>query len=492
MSTITRATPRTWWGLATLLLPALLVSMDISVLFVAAPAITEALEPSAGQWLWMMDVYGFVMAGLLITMGGLGDRIGRRRMLLMGAVLFGAASLLIAFSTTAETMILARALLGIGAATLAPSTLSLIRGMFTDQRQRRTAIAAWTIAFTGGAVAGPIFGGFLLAHFWWGSVFLINVPVMALLLITAPFLVPESRDPRPGGFDLPGAALSLAAVLSLVYGIKHLTQSGMDTVTAGTLIAGVILIGLFIRRQRRAAYPLVPLDLFARPAFAASVAANTVASFAAAGLGLLAFTYLQTVHDLTPLAAAVWTLPTFLGTFAGAAVAGLLADRIAPARLLPAGLLIAAVGFTMVAFNGELIPFVAGYGILTLGIGIVGTLSNSLVIGTAPPERVGAASGISETSVELGAALGIATLGTVSASVFTSAVPEFDTVMDAVARARGLDEPARSELLDRAFTAYESGLTAAALGGAAVLLVIAGFAGLALRRLAPSAAASHD
>ncbi|MEE2048040.1 MFS transporter, partial [Nocardiopsis tropica] len=200
-----RAAPRTWAGLVLLLIPALLVSMDISILFVAAPAIAEALEPGATQWLWMMDVYGFVLAGLLVTMGSLGDRLGRRRLLLTGAVLFGAASALLAVAPSAELFIAGRALLGLAGATLAPSTLSLIRSMFTDPRQRGAAVGAWTIAFTGGAVAGPILGGLLLEFFWWGSAFLVNLPFMVLLLALAPFLVPESRDPGAAGFDLPGA-----------------------------------------------------------------------------------------------------------------------------------------------------------------------------------------------------------------------------------------------------------------------------------------------
>src|SRR5699024_4524086 len=223
-----RATARERLGVAALVPPARLASMDLSVLFIAIPWISADLAPSATQQRWVMDIYGFVMAGLLITMGSVGDRIGRRKMLLIGAVAFGAASLVAAFATSAAMLVAARALLGVGAATLAPSTLSLIRGMFPDDAQRRTAIAIWTAAFTGGIAIGPIVGGLLLEHFHWGSVFLINVPVMVLLLIAALLLVPESRDPDPGAFDLLGAVLSLAAVLPTIYGIKKLVEDGVD------------------------------------------------------------------------------------------------------------------------------------------------------------------------------------------------------------------------------------------------------------------------
>ena len=487
MSTVTadRASARAWWGLAILLIPALLVSMDISVLFVAAPAITEALQPSATQWVWMMDIYGFVMAGLLVTMGSLGDRYGRRTVLLLGAALFGIASLTIATADTVELLIVARALLGIGAATLAPSTLSLIRGMFIDQRQRRTAIGAWTVAFTGGAVAGPIIGGVLLEYFWWGSVFLINVPVMVLLVVAGPFVIAESKNPDGAAFDILGAATSLIAVLSLVYAVKHITQEGIDAVAGVGLSVGVVSAALFVRRQRRARHPLIEIDLFTRPMFSAAVGSVTAASFAAAGLGLLAFTLMQTVYGLTALQAALWATPTFAGTFAGAVVAGVMAGRARPGRVLPVGLLIAALGFAGVAASDGLIWFIAGYVVVTFGVGIIGTVANELVLSTAPPHRAGAASGISETSTELGSALGIAGLGTIGTTVFVTAGTGTQTVTEAVAAARELPGAEATGLLERAFDAYGTGVSVAAGIGAAVLLVTALLTALALRDRRP-------
>ncbi|WP_017622891.1 MFS transporter [Nocardiopsis chromatogenes] len=488
-----RAGARAWAGLAVLLLPALLVSMDISVLFVAAPALAAAFDPTAAQWLWMMDVYGFVMASLLIAMGGLGDRIGRRRLLLAGGAAFGAASALVAFAPTAELLIAGRVLLGVGAATLAPSTLALIRGLFAHPGQRRTAVGAWTAAFSGGAVAGPVLGGLLLEHFWWGSVFLVNVPVMAVLLVAAPLLVPESRAPEGGSFDLPGALLSLAALLGTVFAVKHATEYGPDAAAALALAGGLLGGVLFVLRQRRAAHPLIDLSLFGNPAFSAAVAANGAVSLAAAGMGFLAFTYLQVVHGLSPFWAAVWALPTFLGTVAGVAAAGGLVRRVPRGAVIASGLAVSALGFTGIAMVGPTSPvplFIGAYIVVTLGVGAASSLANDLVLGSAPRERAGAASAVSETAVELGNALGIAILGTIAAAVYQGTMREQapaaadgapgQTVAAAAEQAAAMGEAGRG-LLDTAFTAFTQGMNAAALTGAGVMAVVAVFSALALR-----------
>lgn len=491
-----RATPRTWWGLIVLLLPAVLVSMDISILFVASPAITAVLAPSGTQWLWMMDVYSFVLAGLLVTMGGLADRIGRRRLLLIGAGAFGLASLALAYASSPEMFIAGRALLGIGAATLAPSTLALIRGMFIDESQRRTAVAAWTVAFTGGAVAGPVLGGLLLEHFWWGSVFGINLPVMVVLLIAAPLIVPESRNPAAARFDIPGAALSLTGIVAVVFAAKRFAAEQPDTVAVAAGILGGGLLWLFVRRQRRIAEPLLELSLFRRPAFSAAVLANALAALAMVGLGLLAFTYLQTVHGLSPLLAAVTALPTLVGTLAGAVLASALARRLPPALLVPAGLVIAAAGMGGIAVTdhgGSVLPFIAWYTVLTFGVGVVSTLANSLILTTAPPERAGAAASVSETGMVLGDALGIAAFGTVSAAVFRARMRDSEigrlhseateTVGGAITVAERLPAAEHARLLTEAFSAFSSGLTAVAALGAVVLALTAVLTAVGLRRV---------
>jgi len=476
-----RATTRTWAALAVLLLPAMLVAMDLSILFVAAPAIAADLNPTAGEFLWIMDIYGFVLAGLLITMGGLGDRIGRKRLLLAGAALFGVASVAVASATDPPMLIAARAALGVAGATLAPSTMALIRDLFTDERQRRTAIGLWTIAFSGGAVLGPIVGGALLEHFPWGVIFLINVPVMTLILIAVPILVrvPRHTSRSDESFDLIGAATSLGAVLALVYAMKT-AASGGPTTHVG-LAAGICLLATaaFIARQRTARHPLIDLELFGNRSFAGAVAANTVIAFSSAGLGLLAFTLMQSVHGLSPLHAALVALPTFLGTIVGATVAASLPGP-RPRVVMAVGLFVTAAGFMLIAFaaDGSLWITMAGYTVVTTGVGAVGTTANSLILTGAPAERAGTASGISESSTELGAALGIAVLGTIATATYTGNLPDAspgrtDTIATTLETASILPEEEASRLTEAAFAAYTAGVTAAALTGAALVVLIA-------------------
>ncbi|HYI46640.1 MAG TPA: MFS transporter, partial [Actinomycetota bacterium] len=269
-----RAGRKEWIGLAVIAIACLLYVMDLSVLYLAVPSLTRDLGPSSSQLLWITDIYGFMVAGFLITMGTLGDRVGRRRVLLVGAAAFGAASVMAAFSTTPEMLIVSRALLGIGGATIAPSTLSLISNMFLDPKQRMTAIGLWGTSFSAGAAVGPLLGGLLLQHFWWGSVFLINVPVMAVLLVLGPRLLPEFKDPSAGRPDLTSVAMSLVAVLSVIYGLKQIAQGGFGWIPALTIGIGLALGVAFVRRQRTLADPLLELKLFRIPKFSVSVISN--------------------------------------------------------------------------------------------------------------------------------------------------------------------------------------------------------------------------
>ncbi|WP_308010446.1 MFS transporter [Blastococcus sp. LR1] len=223
---------RRWSALAVLALPVLLISVDMTVLGFAVPALSADLGPTSTELLWIVDIYSFLLAGLLVLMGNLGDRIGRRRLLIAGAIAFGLASALAAFATSPEMLIAARALLGLGGATLMPSTLALLRSVFPDDRERRLAIAIWAAAFSGGAAVGPIIGGVLLERFWWGSVFLVNAPVMVLLVIGALVLLPESRNPLPGPFGVPSGLLSIAGVLPVVYALKTVAKDGPSATAA--------------------------------------------------------------------------------------------------------------------------------------------------------------------------------------------------------------------------------------------------------------------
>ncbi|HTE69184.1 MAG TPA: MFS transporter [Actinomycetes bacterium] len=487
--TTPRAGRREWIGLAVIALPCLLYSMDLTVLFLAVPHLSADLQPSGAQLLWITDIYGFMLAGLLVTMGTLGDRIGRRRLLLIGAAAFGAASILAAFSTSAELLIAARALLGVAGATLAPSTLSLLRSMFQDPRQRTLAIAVWITSFSAGAAIGPLAGGVLLERFWWGSVFLLAVPVMALLLVVGPVLLPESRDPNAGRLDLGSAGMSLAAVLLVIWGLKQLAQDGLGLPPALSILAGLGVGVAFVRRQQTLADPLLDLRLFRSPAFSAALATNILDFFVAFAALLFIAQYLQLVLGLSPLQAGLWMLPSSLGFIVGSLLTPLLVRRARPAFVMAAGMVLAAIGFGLLTqLDGTgLAVLVIGSVVFSLGSAPMTTLATDLMVGTAPPERAGAASGISETSSELGGALGIAILGSIGTAVYrgqmTDAVPAAvpgaaaaaarDTLGGAVEAAGQLPDQLGTALLDAAREAFTQGVQLSFAISAAVAIGIA-------------------
>ncbi|MGH8622172.1 MAG: MFS transporter, partial [Burkholderiales bacterium] len=420
-----KATRREWIGLGVIALPCLLYSMDLTVLNLALPALGVDLKPSSVQLLWIVDIYGFLVAGSLLTMGTLGDRIGRRRLLLIGAVVFGIASVMAAFSTSAEMLIAMRALLGIAGATLAPSTLSLIRNMFHDPQERTFAIGMWVTSYSVGAAIGPLLGGMLLEYFWWGSVFLLAVPVMALLLAVGPLLLPEYRDPDAGRLHLPSAVLSLAAVLALIFGLKQAAQDGMSWLPALAIVGGAALALLFVRTQRTLADPLIDLRVFRVPAFSAALAIYTLATFVAFGIFVFMVQYLQLVLGMTPLMAGLWTVPFALGFVLGSMLAPRLVRRLRRADVMAGGLVLAGLGYillTQVSRTAGPGVLVAGMVLQSIGLAPVFTLTNDLIIGAAPPQRAGAAAGISETGSELGGALGIALLGSLATAVYGSAL----------------------------------------------------------------------
>ncbi|MGH8661907.1 MAG: MFS transporter, partial [Burkholderiales bacterium] len=364
-------------------------------------------------------------AGSLLTMGTLGDRIGRRRLLLIGAVVFGIASVMAAFSSSAEMLIAMRALLGIAGATLAPSTLSLIRNMFHDTQERTFAIGVWITSYSVGAAIGPLLGGMLLEYFWWGSVFLLAVPVMALLLAVGPLLLPEYRDPDAGRLHLPSAVLSLAAVLALIFGLKQAAQDGMSWLPALAIVGGAALALLFVRTQRTLADPLIDLRVFRVPAFSAALAIYTLATFVAFGIFVFMVQYLQLVLGMTPLMAGLWTVPFALGFVLGSMLAPRLVRRLRRADIMAGGLVLAGLGYillTQVSRTAGPGVLVAGMVLQSIGLAPVFTLTNDLIIGAAPPQRAGAAAGISETGSELGGALGIALLGSLATAVYGSAL----------------------------------------------------------------------
>ncbi|RHX87090.1 MFS transporter [Leptospira stimsonii] len=479
-----------WIGLAVISLPCLLYAMDLTVLYLAVPHLTEDLKPSGSQLLWIVDIYGFMVAGFLVTMGTLGDRIGRRKLLMIGAFAFGVASVLAAFSRTAEMLIATRALLGITAATLAPSTLSLIRNMFLDSQERTFAIGIWGMSFSIGGAIGPLIGGLLLEHFWWGSVFLLSVPVMILLLIVGPKLLPEFKDPNAGRLDILSAVLSLVSVLSVIFGLKQIAEHGWSLLSVLTIVLGLLVGALFIRRQKNLKDPMIDLELFRVPAFSAALIANSLTIFVGLGSFLFSAQYLQLVLGLSPMEAGLWTLPSAGGNVVGSMTVPMLVRKIRPVLIVAGGLILTVIGMSLYSLVDEqngLAYIVFGSVILSLGICSVVIIGTDLIVGSAPPEKAGAAASISETGTEFGGVLGIAVLGSIGTAVYKNRMegieldgltPELvdaahGTLGAAVAIAKELPEQLGHSLLIPAKQAFTDSFQIVSILCAGIALVLA-------------------
>lgn len=479
---------RGWAALVVLMLPVLLVSVDNTVLSFALPSIALELGPTSAQQLWIIDAYPLVLAGLLVTMGTLGDRFGRRRMLLIGATGFAAVSVLAAFAPSAEWLIAARAAMGVFGAMLMPSTLSLLRSIFTDRDQRRLAIAVWAAMFSAGAALGPIVGGLLLEHFSWGSVFLLSVPVLLPLLVFAPLLVPESRDPHPGRIDPLSIALSMATMIPIVYGIKELAVHGVGIAAWLPMLAGLGFGVLFVRRQLRAKTPMLDMRLFRLGTFSGALLVNLLSVIALVGFLFFVAQHLQLIAGLSPMEAGLALVPGL----AMMIVSGLAVVPISkkwPARVVvPVALLFSVAGYVTVAFAtgpDSIGALVAAFISLGIGIGAAETVSNDLVLSSAPPAKAGAASAVSETAYELGAVLGTTVLGGILTALYRAnlVVPEgvpdaaaaaaAETLAGAVHEAEAIGGSAGEALFEAAATAFDAGVTVTALIGA-VLVVAAG------------------
>lgn len=465
-----RADAKSWAGLAVLALPCLLVSLDAEVLNLAAPQLTRALHPSSVQLLWIMDSYVFVVGGALIAMGVLGDRIGRRRLLLVAAAAFGLASLLAGFATTPAQLIAARVLMGLSGASLMPSTLALIRVMFPDPRRRTMALAVWSASFALGGVASPLVGGVLLEHFWWGSVFLVAVPAAVLLVVLGPVLLPESRDRAATRFDALGALLSLTSILLFAYGVKRLAAAGWQVVPLLAIGAAGLLFLAFLHRERRIPQPLLDLALFRDPRVAVAVGGNALAYFVLYGSQLAIAQYLQLVVGLSPLHAGLWTLPSVLA-YLGASFLAPASTRWFPAgRAIALGLATMAAGFAVLAAGG-LPCVVAGMVLFSIGLAPAYILSTELVVSTVRPARAGMAAAVTETGCELGGALGIAVLGSLVVATYRRGMPG-----PLLAEAVGL--PVR----EQAVAAYGTAFAVMAVAAALLVLLAAIVAAVVLRR----------
>ncbi|MFF1760732.1 MFS transporter [Streptomyces sp. NPDC058266] len=484
-----------WLALSVLVLAVLLVAVDATVLGLATPYISEDLEPTGTQLLWIGDVYSFVIAGLLVSMGSLGDRIGRKKLLLTGAVAFGAVSVLNAYATTPEMMILARALLGVAGATLMPSTLALIRNIFTDPRERSLAVGIWGAAASAGAAVGPVVGGFLLEHFWWGSVFLINLPVMAVLVLVGIKLLPESRNPVAGPWDLISVVLSLVGMIGVVYAVKEAAAHGLGWQVPASGVLGLAALTWFVRRQLTLPAPLLDMRLFRHRGFSAAVLADLLTILGLSGLVFFLSQFLQLVQGRGPFEAGLAELPAAIGAVGAGLVAGTVARRFSVRSVVAGGL--AAVGFALAGLTG--LSQATGYPLLGTVLLIVGvgagfsfTVTADVILSSVPKEQAGSASAVSETAYELGAALGIALLGSIVTGVYRDftapagtppgvASAAHESLGGAVESASALPAHTASELLSAAQGAFVDGLRAAAGIGAAVLLATAVAAWFLLR-----------
>ncbi|GAA3141233.1 quaternary ammonium compound efflux MFS transporter QacA [Planomonospora alba] len=462
---------RRWAGLGVLSASLLLVVMDMTILNVALPEISAELRPGSVELLWMVDVYSLVVAGLLVTVSALGDRWGRRKTLLTGFALFGLASAAVVVADSAADVIAIRALLGIGGAMIMPSTLSMIRTLFTDARERATALGVWAAMASLGGALGPIIGGLLLENFSWHAAFLVNVPVMVVAVVAGLILLPESRNPNPGRWDAAGAVLSVAGMTALAYAIKHGAEEGLDARTAVTATVAVVALAWFTRRCLRRKDPLLDLRLFRNGAFTSGTIAALTTSIAMAALALLLAQWMQLVQGYSPLETGVRLLPMAVGAGVCSPLAPALAARIGARAVLSGGLLVSGAGFAAM----YVLPL--GYASVAVALLLVGAGMGALAIASAvimsgsPADKAGSAAAIEETSYEVGGTLGVAVLGSVAAALYRSRVPagtpeSLGTALEAAAAARD------AALALQAQQAFSDSLVLTS-GCGAVLMVIA-------------------
>ncbi|MDQ1127496.1 DHA2 family multidrug resistance protein-like MFS transporter [Microbacterium sp. SORGH_AS 505] len=492
----TRQGWRGWAALAVLMLPVLLVSVDNTVLSFALPEIARDLTPTSAQQLWIIDVYPLVLAGLLVTMGSLGDRLGRRRLLMIGATGFAVISALAAFAPSAELLIVARAAMGFFGAMLMPSTLSLLRSIFTDRDQRRLAIAVWASMFSAGSALGPIVGGVLLEQFAWGSVFLLAVPVLVPLLVLAPILVPESRDPKPGRIDPLSIVLSMATMVPIVYAIKEFAVHGPGVLPVVLVLAGLAFGWMFVRRQLRSDAPMLDMRLFRQGAFTGALLVNLLSVVALVGFLYFVTQHLQLIVGLSPLQAGLALVPGLVLMIVSGLAVVPISRRVSPRVVVPVALALSVAAYVMIALSTDaaaLGTLIAAFGLLGLGIGAAETVSNELILATAPPAKAGAASAVSETAYELGAVLGTAVLGGILTALYRSGIrlPEGvpadaadaarQTLGGAVTVAEGLPAGLGQRVLDAAASAFDSGVGVTSIIGAVLVVCAAVIAATTLK-----------
>ena len=488
------ADPRRWLVLAIVSVALLLIVIDMTVLYTALPRLTHDLAATASAKLWIVNIYALVVSGLLLGMGTLGDRLGHKRLFMAGLCVFGLASLCAAFAPSPALLIAARALLGVGAAMMMPATLSLIRLSFADERERALAIGIWASVASGGAAFGPVVGGLLLEYFWWGSVFLINVPIVLLALPLAWWLIPAGGATSQRPWDFVGSLQVMAGLVASTYAIKEAGKQSPDwALAAVVLVLGLGFLALFVRRQRRSSDPLLDFALFRNPAFATAVASALVAAAALIGMELVFSQRLQLVQGLSPLQAGLAVLP--LAAFVAGPVAGHWLPRVGGARMLPASLLLSGLGMGgyLLVHDMGWWPQAAALALLGLGIGAAMTTASSTIMQSAPADRAGMAASVEEVSYELGGALGVTLMDSLLSAVYAGslrlpeglglALPDSvrDSLDEALLAAEQLRPQAAHQLTELARTAFGQGFSAVIAGATLLLVCTALWTGWRLR-----------
>ncbi|MDS1139107.1 MFS transporter [Pusillimonas sp. SM2304] len=473
-----------WLILAIISSALFLIVIDMTVLYTALPTLTHDLRASASEKLWIINAYGLVVAGLLLGMGTLGDRLGHKRLFVAGLAVFGIASLCAAFSPTPVFLIAARALLAVGAAMMMPATLSILRLIFTDESERAMAIGLWAAVASGGAAFGPVLGGVLLEHFWWGSVFLINVPVVLVALVLAIWLIPG----RPGNahqkWDLVGSLQVMVGLIGLAYAIKELGKLAPSYQAALVACAvGCLFIGIFVRRQRRSAQPLLDFTIFLHPGFGVAVLSALVAAIALMGMELVFTQRLQLVLDMSPLEAGLFILPLPLASFVSGPVAGRWLPRVGSRSMLAGSLLVSGAGMAacMALYNASAPLQMTALFVLGAGLGAAMTAASSTIMNNAPAERAGMAASVEEVSYELGGAIGVTLMGSILSAVYSAAMalpaglaaPAMarDSLDEALLAAENLPVEAASILIAAAKAAFDQGFVIV-MGSCALLLAV--------------------
>lgn len=492
-----------WLGLSILVLPSLLLFMMLTVLFLAAPHIAADLAPSNTQMLWILDIYGFVMAGFLVAMGVLADRVGRRRMLMLGAAIFGIVSVIAAYSPSPEMMIVWRAVLGLAAAMQMPATLGLIFSIFHNPKQRGIAIGIWAASISAGVAVGPLVSGLLLEAFSWQATFLVAAPVMAVVFLGAPLLLPATRDPNAGKFDFISVVLLLATLLPIIFGIKQFAATDGAGTAMLALAIGLVAGLVFVIRQLRAETPLLDVRLFANRTISSALA---VFMLSAAGLGGVYFMFaqhLQLVAGLSPFSAGLAILPAALLLVVVAMTSPIMARRVRPGTVIAVGLAIQVVGYlllTQIDAATGLAVLIGSFMVLYPAVAPSMALTTDLVVGSVPPEKAGAASGLATTANDLGISFGIAVIGSLGLAAYRAAMgrdlpaelsPEAaelasGSIGGALGVAAGLPEVEGGQLVEIARQAFASGLNQVAFVAAAVALVAAIIAAIGLRKVPPT------